>query len=283
MKKCIVTLAILTSPDLNGLIDNLNLYFIPTNPEVDLLVFIEDKDKLNVNLVNHYYGGRTIFHVISNLTLKDNGLSSIEIPESIFGFGIGYRMMCRFFSGELFKILKTYDYTHYLRLDTDSRFLSPVYDLFTDFISQNLSYGYISIFNEAYEVTHDLLREVKRYIINNNISCNRYLLDEYMDQLNMCYYNNFEIVKIEEFTSDTYFNLYTYLDKEINGFLRYRWGDAFYRFVYVNLFIDQSKIKYMSNIKYFHKFILNNSPFQFVNWNVAQFRKDRLNICHMDT
>ena len=165
MSYCVLTLARLNNNDLNNLILNLNQYFIPNNPNIDLLVFIEKKDKCYINDVVKYNGKNIIFHEIedfdSNINYKQ------EISEKVFGFGLSYRLMCRFFSGELFKILKLYNYTYYLRLDTDSRFTEPVRDLFTEFTSLDMSYGYITILNEPPEVTLLLVDEVKSYLKNN--------------------------------------------------------------------------------------------------------------------
>ncbi len=43
MSYCVLTLARLNNDDLNELILNLNEYFVPNNPNIDLLVFIEKK------------------------------------------------------------------------------------------------------------------------------------------------------------------------------------------------------------------------------------------------
>lgn len=42
------------------------------------------------------------------------------------GFSIGYRHMCRFFSGEIYKHPALEEYDYYMRLDRDSLFLSEV-------------------------------------------------------------------------------------------------------------------------------------------------------------
>lgn len=180
--------------------------------------------------------------------------------------------MCRFFSGELFKILKLYNYTHYLRLDTDSRFTEPVRDLFIEFTLLDMSYGYISILNEPPEVTLLLVDEIKSYL-KNKPNIQNYIIKDHSNQLNFCYYNNFEIVKISDFTVDNHIDLYEYLDKT-NGFIKYRWGDALFRFIYVNLFIPQNKIYYFHNVGYHHKFQLKNTPFKFIDWDIKSYREN---------
>jgi alpha 1,2-mannosyltransferase len=270
MSYCVLTLARLNNNDLNNLILNLNQYFIPNNPNIDLLVFIEKKDKCYINDVVKYNGKNIIFHEIedfdSNINYKQ------EISEKVFGFGLSYRLMCRFFSGELFKILKLYNYTYYLRLDTDSRFTELVRDLFTEFTSLDMSYGYITILNEPPEVTLLLVDEVKSYLKNKD-NIQNYIIKDHSNQLNFCYYNNFEIVKISEFIVDNHIDLYEHLDKT-NGFIKYRWGDALFRFIYVNLFIPQNKIYYFYNVGYHHKFQLKNTPFKFIDWDIKSYREN---------
>lgn len=274
MSYCVLTLARLDNDDLNNLILNLNEYFVPKNKDVDLLVFIEKKDANHISKVKKYNGKNIIFHQIddfnSNIKYKQ------EISEKVFGFGLTYRLMCRFFSGELFKILKTYNYTHYLRLDTDSRFTEPVRDLFYEFTSLNMSYGYITILNEPPEVTLLLLDEIKEYLKDNS-NIQKYILKDHFNQLNFCYYNNFEMVKISDFIVNDHINLYEHLDKT-NGFIKYRWGDAVYRFIYVNLFIPQNKIYYFYDVGYHHKFDLKNKPFNFIDWDIKSYRENNTQL-----
>jgi hypothetical protein len=270
MSYCVLTLARLNNDDLNELILNLNEYFVPNNPNIDLLVFIEKKDKSYINNVTKYNGKNIIFHEIENFDSNINYKQ--EISEKVFGFGLSYRLMCRFFSGELFKILKLYNYTHYLRLDTDSRFTEPVRDLFIEFTLLDMSYGYISILNEPPEVTLLLVDEIKSYL-KNKPNIQNYIIKDHSNQLNFCYYNNFEIVKISDFTVDNHIDLYEYLDKT-NGFIKYRWGDALFRFIYVNLFIPQNKIYYFHNVGYHHKFQLKNTPFKFIDWDIKSYREN---------
>lgn len=268
MNYCVLTLARLCNNDLNNLIENLNTYFVQNNKNIDLLVFIEKKSIDCVQNTIKYLGGKLIFHTIDNL--DENLKYKEEVSQVVHGFNINYRSMCRFFSGELFKILKTYTYTHYLRLDTDSMFTEPVRDLFSEFVSLNMSYGYMCILNEPPEVTTSIVEYTKEYV-KNNPKIQNYILRDHYCQLNFCYYNNFEMVKISDFTTDDHINLYHHLDNK-NGFMKYRWGDALFRYIYVNLFIPQDKIHYFANVGYLHVFQLKNTPFKFVDWKINEFR-----------
>lgn len=269
MKYCVITLARLNNEDLNNLITNLNTFFVGNNKDVDLLVFIEKKDEVHKTNVIKYLGGEVVYHTIDNL--NEVVKYKQEVPDKVFGFGVNYRSMCRFFSGELFKILKLYNYTHYLRLDTDSTFTEPVRDLFSEFVNMDMSYGYVSILSEPPEVTISILDYVREYLKDKKC-VQTYVLRDHINQLGFCYYNNFEMVKISDFTTEDHLNLYEYLDNK-NGFMKYRWGDALFRYIYVNLFIPQNKIYYFHNLGYHHKFQLKNTPFQFVDWNISSYRE----------
>lgn len=276
MKKCIICLAQLSRKnELNGLIENLNDKFIQNNKNIDLLIFTEEKDKNIFEDLSEYKGGNIIQHIINNFNIPNSNFNR-EVPEYVFSFPISYRIMCQFFSGELFKILKNLNYDYYLRLDTDSRFLDTVPTIFDDFIKNDYYYGYITIMNEPPEVTTGMVDSIKKYIYKNNIKCNDFILLDHIDQLNFVYYNNFEVVKISEFTSDLHIKLYDYLNDDINGFLKYRWGDALFRFIYVNLFFDQNKIKYYNDVNYSHYGTFKNKPFSFNNFNLNEYRKNRL-------
>jgi hypothetical protein len=267
MKFCIVTLARLNNGDVNNLISNLNTFFIKNNKNIDLLIFIEKKDESYISNIIKYDGGNLYIHKLENFTEYNNIKG--DVSDKVFGVNISYRMMCRFFAGEIFKILKFYDYTHYLRLDTDSRFYNTIRDLFSEFILNDSSYGYITIINEPRQLTVLFDYELRKFITNNSINVNQYILRDHLSHMNFCYYNNFEMVKISDFTSDVHLKLYEYLDSECNGFLKYRWGDHLYRYAYVNLFLNQEKIHYFADIDYIHTFNLKNKPFKFVDWNLV--------------
>jgi hypothetical protein len=105
-----------------------------------------------------------------------------------------------------------------------------------------------------------LLQETINYLNNNNLLSKISVQDTLLHQYNLVYYNNFEMIKISEFTCDMYLNYFDYLDSK-NGFLKYRWGDHAIRFLYTQLFINQSNIHYFKDLPYFHSEKYKNRPF----------------------
>lgn len=268
MKYCVTTLVDNKNlNELKELFDSLNNFFVINNPDFDFLIFHEDGFLLNEELkLNN--NGKIILHKINFSIDQFNQNIKNEIPTTFYGCSIGYRMMCRFFSGEIFKILKLYDYEYVLRLDTDSSFYEVVdRDIFAEFENKNVNYGYICITNDRMEFRTNLLESVMEYVENFQLPIKLSLSNTIKTQYNLVYYTNFEMIKLSEFTNDNYLNYYNFLDSKI-GFLKYRWGDHAARFLYINLFMDQSKIYYFNNIAYKHNYLLKNRPFQLINWNL---------------
>lgn len=268
MKYCIVTLVDNKNlQELEKLFESLNSFFVINNPDFDFLIFHEDGFLLNHELkLNN--NGKIILHKVDFSLDQFAQHIKNEIPTTFYGCNLGYRMMCRFFSGELFKILKSYNYEYVLRLDTDSSFYEVINrNIFDEFKSKNAKYGYISITNDRMEFRTNLLESVIEYIKKYNTSTNLSTLDTIRHQYNLVYYTNFEMFKLSEFISDNYLNFYNFLDSKM-GFLRYRWGDHAVRFLYVNLYIPQSEIYYFNDIAYKHSYLLKNKPFQLVDWNL---------------
>lgn len=261
MKNCLVTLVDNNYPhELNTLISSLNEFFIPNNPNFDFFIFHEKgfikNDKLK--LKNE---GKTIYYEIDFDISHLKETQRNEISKTHFGFSIGYRMMCRFFAGEIFKIFQNYDYQYMLRLDTDSTFYEIVNrNLFSEFEKVNASYGYIHVNNDATDVRTNLLHHIVNYVTENNLKTEVSLFDTIQHQYNLVYYNCFEMLKLSEFKNKNYMSFYEYLDDK-NGFLKYRWGDHAIKFFYVNLFINRKHIHYFNDVAYRHIYDLKNNPF----------------------
>lgn len=167
------------------------------------------------------------------------------------GFTIGYRNMCRFFSGEFHKIEILKKYKYYLRLDTDSYILSPLYyDIFQYAESTNLNYGYCepAVQIDNIKVVNGLKDFTKEYVESNNI--NTYLNIDLIPEGKM-FYTNFELGRVEWFTNSEYIKYYNKIDESGNIYIK-RWGDAPIKYLGVNLFCEPNKIIPVKGFTYQH-------------------------------
>lgn len=163
------------------------------------------------------------------------------------GFSIGYRHMCRFFSGQLyeFDILKNYDY--YLRLDTDSFIHTPLnYDIFEWAKRTECYYGYIS---SAVQKDNPKVIEGLWNIVNQ-------LIPENFIEEGTMFYTNFELGKVSWFLTSEYMRFYNELDKT-GGFYTKRWGDAPIKFLGINLLMEPKHIIPVHGFTYQHGAIYN--------------------------
>lgn len=167
------------------------------------------------------------------------------------GFSIGYRNMCRFFSGEFHNLPILKNYKYYLRLDSDSYILSPLnYDIFkyADFV--DLVYGYcepaVQIDNP--KVVEGLNRFTKEYLQARNI--NTYHDIDLIPEGKM-FYTNFELGKVDWFINSEYIRYYNEIDRSGNIYIR-RWGDAPIKYLGVTLFCEPEKVVPIRGFTYQH-------------------------------
>ena len=167
------------------------------------------------------------------------------------GFTIGYRNMCRFFSGEFhtMEILKKYKY--YLRLDTDSYILTPLnYDIFNYANNVDLIYGYCepSVQIDNPKVVEELKEFTKNYIETNNIQT-YYDINSIPE--GKMFYTNFELGKVEWFITSEYLKYYKEIDSSGNIYIK-RWGDAPIKYLGVTLFCDPNRVIPIRGFTYQH-------------------------------
>lgn len=152
-----------------------------------------------------------------------------SIPENFIGpngcpFPMGYRHMCRFFSGELFKHPALAPYRYILRLDTDSTILGPLEDIFERMANEKADYGYRMIsrdYPSCYVGFYDAFKAASGVSGNN-----------WDGEL---YGSNFEVIDLDCFRANHYLSVYDLMDKT-GGFLLHRWGDHIMRFIYLTAF-----------------------------------------------
>lgn len=279
-KNCILYLVRTSKEDLNGLNESLTLLEANVLPfcksEVDIVLFHEKSfDKSYQNQVKKPNKSNVLFLEIEfevpeySKEISDNILDYYPHPthakngphgESHLkqygfyhpGFSMGYRHMCRFFTGWMYEqeILKNYEY--YLRLDTDSFIRSPVrYDPFEWMKNNQCEYGFVAqaVQYDNPKVVIGLWDTVKNWLLLNNINTKT---DANKIPDARMFYTNFELGKVSSFTKGSlYFDFYKFIDST-GGIYTGRWGDAPLKYLGVNLFIDSAAIRPVHGFIYQH-------------------------------
>ena len=167
------------------------------------------------------------------------------------GFTMGYRNMCRFFSGEFHKQEVLTNYEYYLRLDTDSYILTALnYDIFSFARNQNLNYGYaapaVQIDNP--KVVEGLNKFTKKYITDSNVDVHTTV--DSIEEGKM-FYTNFELGKVSWFLEPKYLDYYKAIDDSGMIYIK-RWGDAPIKYMAITLFCEPETIIPVRGFTYQH-------------------------------
>jgi len=252
-KNVIIYLVRSTSHDLSLLKTSIGLLkdnFIGLD-NLDILILHEESLRPGIDLIKTFHPNIKFHEIEFSLP---NFYNKFNIPEYFPNpvnpnhfFPIGYRHMCRFMSGEIFKMDILKEYKNYLRLDTDSFIHGMDFDLFDLIEKNNIYYGYIQqgIQYDEPGVTiglWDLARNIKPDLD----------IEE-----NKMYYTNFEVCNIDWFNSKEYMDFYNKIDQS-GGIMTGRWGDAPIRYLGVNMFMNKDNIYGFSNIKYQHGSFMSN-------------------------
>lgn len=167
------------------------------------------------------------------------------------GFSIGYRHMCRFFAGSIFKhpIIKQYKYLW--RLDTDSFIQSPItYNVFNKLKQNNSFYGYINIQNDHPGAVLNLWETSQQYFSSiHKDHIFRYPSIEF--HKNKVFYTNFEVLDVDWFISDDYQSFFYFIDNTA-GIYKYRWGDHSIRYIALNSLLSPEQLYFYDDIDYYH-------------------------------
>jgi len=266
MKNCVTYLLRSSQDDIDMINKSLSLLkknLLSKTNNCDVIIFHENnlgdlKNKINTNL-------NLIFNEISIEPPLYNDEINLLIPEYYPhpthgngpiayghpGFTMGYRNMCRFFSGKFHELSILSNYEYYLRLDTDSYILTELnYDIF-EFAKQNdLIYGYcepaVQIDNP--KVVEGLKEFTKNYIVSNNITA--YTDIDSIPEGKM-FYTNFELGKIDWFINSEYINYFNAIENNGGIYIK-RWGDAPIKYLGINLFCDPKHIIPVTGFSYQH-------------------------------
>ena len=172
-----------------------------------------------------------------------------QIPEKFKGdwdenafFSMGYRHMCRYFSGAIYKdpFFENVDYM--LRIDCDSYFIDKLdYDIFKYVADNNIKYSSVA---ERENESDYVIIGLKEFL-------EKYFDDDYkMPSVNKTFDTHFELVNFKWFREEPYIKYFNEIDKTGNIFIR-RWGDAPLKYQGVKYMLPEDQI-HMFNLPYKH-------------------------------
>ncbi|CAF2994346.1 unnamed protein product [Rotaria sp. Silwood2] len=191
-------------------------------------------------------------------------------PESRLEKPIGYRLMCRFWTYDVFyhpAIIRG-KYEYLMRMDDDSYFMDHIkMDIFNYTYNAKLDYIYRCVY---YESIAPMVSIVHRLLNKTNLQ-------------NGCIYNNFFVIRLKWF----------YESKQVQTFVRELIRDDFMLRQYIGdgcahaamLEIDkQVKAQFLTNISYGHNFHLMPSGHVFWAFRAeTKFYEEIKNACHQLT
>lgn len=199
---------------------------------------------------------------LSCLDYPDDILKSIpeyfphpDFPQSR-GFGMGYRGMCDFFSGGMFKLDILKDYKYIWRLDTDSFLLAPISEsVFKKMSDSSAIYGYVNIQNDHPGTCVGFWEFCEKFFkTNQSLLVNPDVYNQPENHKNKVFYSNFEIFDLDWFSKPDgkYFKFYEAI-RSSAGIYTQRWGDHVIRYMALKSMVKESLLLFFDNIDYFHQ------------------------------
>jgi hypothetical protein len=254
MKTCISYLIKSSAGDvylLNKSLATLEKNLLPNTKVDDILIYHEEDFEEFKHSVkcNHSIRFERIKFSVPDHNKKFNILESFPHPsagnkitkQGTVGFSMGYRHMCRFWSGAIYNQPSMQEYDYYIRLDNDSFIMTKInYDVFHWAHKNNICYSYIepAITKDSPKVIEGLWPASKEFMSHE--------IEEAM-----MFYTNFELGSVYWFLKSGYMDFFNHLDKK-GGFYTARWGDAPVKYLGVNLLADPKRVKPIRGFTYRH-------------------------------
>lgn len=182
-----------------------------------------------------------------------------------------YHNMCRFYSGNIFKVPELSKYRYYWRVEPGTNYFCDIeYDVFKFMRQNNKTYGFnTNIYDQPqtirglWDATVDFLTKNPQYLNVNGLQ-DWLLQDVEHPEYNAItkgystchFWTNFEIVDMDLFRREAYTKYFDHLNAA-GGFYYERWGDAPVRSIALGLFEDKANIHWFKDIGYQHHPYLN--------------------------
>jgi hypothetical protein len=245
----IVYLLRTTNSDIADIIKSINKMYIHflIKYKYPIIILIEDdfKDEYIQKILNNIeyidnidikfrnikfeYSKNIDLNKIDNILITHNGKQK---------WPLGYRHMCRFWTGNFLDNKYISDFDLIWRMDSDAYINNDInHDVFKECFLSNIDYFYSNITDDEHEVCLNLDNYCKNFF-NNLYRWNKYKM----------FTTHVEIINIKNLKNSKYYDFYKYIDNS-DGFYKYRWGDAPIRYIaYENGLLTCQKL----NISYFH-------------------------------
>jgi len=177
-----------------------------------------------------------------------------KILKRYLGYGIGYRGMCRFFSGPIFHHEAMRDVEIYMRLDVDSFILEKMpFDPFRELVERKASYAYLATGKEEEPFAVNLGSNFTS--IASTLGINLRIMDNFSPSLDWdlsFYYTNFEVSRLDFWRSAVYSQIFDYLDST-GGFFLHRWGDGPVHLLAVAYLLQPEQVLRWDRVPYWHQ------------------------------
>ena len=159
-------------------------------------------------------------------------------------FHLGYRLMCRFHSTNIWKYVKDYDYI--IRIDEDAMIGELNYDIFEYMKEHNLDYMPSRYTHEYHDLSNETLPQVAEKLL-----VGKWKAEDYNQTTLWVPYTNLYAGRVGFFLRE---DVQHFLNELINdkGFLINRWGDHIVHGICLKAFSDPTKIKVIHDFAYFH-------------------------------
>lgn len=224
-----------------------------------VVIFHEGLSAEDMERLRQIYPQLSFHRLDKSFLFPPNHVNLSHVPKIIGGHAsVGYRHMCRFFSGSMFNYPLLAQYEWWMRMDSDSFLLGDVQvDPFARMRDNGYVYGYMALGREDDYLTTGLWAAAHAYMKKAGIDqptplLSKFLDDETGDWDRSYFYTNFEIGHLPFFRSEAYQSFFRHLDKE-GGFYYYRWGDAPIRLLGVALHSEPGSVFRFGDIPYSHK------------------------------
>jgi hypothetical protein len=250
MSSAIVYLLRSTKSDVTDIIKSLNslycCFLVNYNYPVIILIeknFTEEYKNLITNSINFPITFELInFRSYDELKKYNNNIEKVLIThKGTQKWPIGYRNMCRFWSGDFLNNTSINKFKYIWRMDSDAYISNKInYDLFDNMNKKDIAYCYSNICHDEEEVCKGLFEFSKDYFIQkiNSFNWNKYKM----------FTTHVEIINTEIFKNSLYYDFYNKID-ETNCFYINRWGDAPLRYIALTNLNLKCEIL---NISYYH-------------------------------